>query len=118
MRRAEVRTVRALGERNDACIGGNWATTVCMGTPHFTFPLARGNGNAWDTFKRFPVTHLLLERSADEMGYMWETYPDQMRRCAVLDEFEIDDYRLVLLECHPPEDAERPAWPFEERREP
>jgi len=111
----ELRVREAVGERPDACIGGNWATSVCMGTPYFTFPLARGNGNAWDTFKRFPVTHLILEKSRDELVYMWEHYPEHMERCTVIDEVEIDDYTLLLLEYRPEPDAARPPWPFEKR---
>ncbi|MHC4711720.1 MAG: ArnT family glycosyltransferase [Planctomycetota bacterium] len=118
--RYEVRRGRSLieyfvGDRPDACIGGNWAPTMCMGTPYFTFPLVRGNSNAWDTFKRFPVTHLLLEETDPaEHVFMWQTYPEEMARCAPLVKIEVDVRKLVLYEYHAPEGAKRPPWPMGE----
>lgn len=112
--RAAERSIMALvGKRPDACIGGNWAPTLCMGTPYFTFPLARGNGNAWNTFQRFPVTHLVVELgSADEEFYLRRTYPADMARTKVLATYHVDFYRIALLEYSPPEGAPRPPWPF------
>ncbi len=115
---AEYLVEQSIGERPDVCIGGNWATTISMGTPYFTFPLARGNGNAWETFKRFPVTHLILERSGDELGFMMQEYPVEMSHCRMLRQMEVDGYILVLYEYDPPEDAVRPPGPFEPRGTP
>lgn len=113
--RGQGRIEYLVGPRTDACIGGNWAPTLCMGTPYFTFPLAKGNSNAWDTFKRFPVTHLLLEQgSLTEEIFMRDTYPDEMARCSPLAQIEVDFYTLVLYEYHPPEGRARPPWPMEE----
>lgn len=117
---AERKIVELVGERSDACIGGNWATTLCMGTGYFTFPFAaangRPNGNAWDTFKRFPVTHMLVKEDApDEEGFLLRTYAREMERSKRLAVFEIDNYRIVLYEYEPAEGAARPAWPFEKR---
>ena len=114
--RAQRAIREVVGTRSDACIGGNWATTLCMGTPYFTFPLARGNGNAWETFKRFPVTHLILEMgSADEEVFMRREYPEEMERCRFLGAFRIDFYDVGVFEYVPPEGAERLPGPFEER---
>jgi len=112
-------SIRALvGNNPRACIGGNWATTLCMGTPYFTFPLARGNGNAWDTFKRFPVTHLLIELdSMDEAPYLFHTYPGEMSRAKLLKIFIIDNYRIGFYECAPLPGAAAPPWPFDHLRE-
>jgi hypothetical protein len=115
---AAERTIRTIvGDRADACIGGNWAPGLCMGTPYFTFALAEGNGNAWDTFKRFPVTHLVLEASPSELDYMWRTYPREMERCVKLKSIHVDMYDIHLYEYVAAEGESRPAWPFDERAE-
>ena len=117
-RRYEVqhagRTIAQLvGDNPRACIAGNWAPALCMDTSCFTMPFARGNGNAWDTFRRFPVTHFVLELgSPNEELYLARAYPAQFERCRLLETFNMDFYRIGLFEYTPPEGVPRPDWPL------
>jgi hypothetical protein len=84
-----------------------------MDTSCFTMPFARGNGNAWDTFRRFPVTHFVLELgSPNEELYLARAYPAQFERCRLLETFNMDFYRIGLFEYTPPEGVPRPDWPL------
>jgi len=117
-RRYEVaageRTIRRLvGDRPDACIMGNWAPSLCMDTGYLTMPFARGNGNAWDTFRRFPVTHFLLELdNPNEAGYLRQAYRAQFARCRMLAVVNVDFYRIGVFQYVPAEGEIRPPWPF------
>ena len=115
VRRASKSIPSLIGPNPRACIAGNWAPLLCMDSPYFTLPFARGGGNSWDTFKRFPVTHLLLERgSPDEQLFMLQSYPSEFSRCSLIASFKIDFYTIDLFVYTPPDSQPPPAWPFPE----
>jgi len=110
---AESRILKLVGDRGDAVIAGNWATTLVMDSRFFTLPFARGGGNSWDTFKRFPVTHFLVEMTyTDEITYLAETYPQEFRRMRQLEMFDVDFYKIALFEYVRDPSALVPAWPI------
>ncbi len=107
---------RHLGDDRDICIAGNWAPSLCLDTRYFAMPFARGNGNAWNTFVRFPVTHLLLEMgNPDEDAYFRERYPRQYARSRLLAVVAVDFYRIGLFEYDVSPDEKRPQWPFDRK---
>jgi 4-amino-4-deoxy-L-arabinose transferase-like glycosyltransferase len=114
--RAEKEITRIIGDNPRACIAGNWAPTLCMGTPYLTLPFAKGNGNSWETFRRFPVTHFVLELgSPNEELYLMNAYRVQYDRCKLLKTFQIDFYSIGLFEYVPPPEAPVAPWPFKKR---
>jgi len=84
-------------------IGGNWAPTFAMETDIMVFPLSK-RVNGYDTFKQFPVTHLLLERGhPEEEIFMFEQYPEEMKRAKKIGEMKVGGLPIGLYKLGPSE---------------
>ena len=84
-------------------IGGNWAPTLAMETDIMVFPLSK-RVNGYDTFKQFPVTHLLLESGApEEEIFMFEQYPEEMKRAKKIGEVKVGRWPVGLYKLRPSE---------------
>jgi hypothetical protein len=60
-----------------------------METDLMVFPLSK-RVNGYDTFKKFPVTHLLLEQEApEEEVFMFQQHPEEMKRAVKVGEAKI-----------------------------
>jgi hypothetical protein len=84
-------------------IGGNWAPAFAMETKIMVFPLNK-RVNGYDTFKKFPVTHLLLEIDApEEEIFMFEQYPEEMERAVKIGEIKVGRWPVRLYKLEPGE---------------
>ncbi|KPJ63440.1 MAG: hypothetical protein AMS15_00360 [Planctomycetes bacterium DG_23] len=84
-------------------VGGHWAAAFAMQTKIMVFPLnKRVNGD--DTFKKFPVTHLLLEKAhPEEEIFMFDQYPEEMKRAVRMGEFKVGRWPVHLYKLEPSE---------------
>jgi len=103
LRRSSRFLMTLTSDTPEPVIGGNWAPTFAMETDIMVFPLSK-RVNAYDTFKQFPVTHLLLESgAAEEEIFMFKQYPEEMKRAKKIGKVKVGRWPIGLYKLGPSE---------------
>ena len=103
LRRSSWALARLTSDTPEPVIGGNWAPTMAMETKIKVFPLSK-RVNSQDTFKKFPVTHLLLEKAApEEEIFMFKQYPEEMGKAEKIGELKVGRWTSCLYKLAPSE---------------
>ncbi len=87
-----------LGARlHDRWIAGLAAPELALENRLHALHVYPGFFNDRDLFGRFPITHLLLDSHQREQTFYFVTYPEVMRRAALVDAFPLASANFVLL---------------------
>jgi hypothetical protein len=81
-----------------AVLGGSWAPVLSFETSLQSVPIMPGFVNDRDTFKKFPLTHLILEDRDEELQFIRTSYPEVAARLKLLAEFKVGEYQLYLFQ--------------------